>query len=59
MLLVNTATRTIHSYARGEDALLMRRHAEGDTLILDPPGITLAVADMLPLPPEPDPAPEA
>jgi len=54
VLLVNTATRTIHSYARGADALLMRRHGEGDTLILDPPGIALAVADMLPLPPDPE-----
>jgi Uma2 family endonuclease len=57
VLLLNTATRVMHSYARGEDALLMRRHAEGDTLTLDPPGVVLAVADLLP--PSEDTAPEA
>lgn len=59
VLLVDTETRVVHSYARGEDALLMRRHEEGDTLALDPPGIAVAVADMLPLPPAPaEPSPE-
>jgi len=53
VLLVNTKARTVHSYARGEGALLMRRHDEGDTLALHPPGLEVTVADMLPLPPEP------
>lgn len=61
VLLVNTTTRVVNSVARGEDGLILRRHEEGDTLRLDPPGIALAVADLLPLPPEPaqENAPEA
>ena len=57
VLLVNTVTRVVYSYARGEDALILRRHAPGETLTLDPPGIVLAADDLLPLPEEP--APEA
>jgi len=57
VLLVNTTTRIVHSYGRGEDALMLRRHVPGEALTLDPPGITLAVADLLPLYEEP--APEA
>lgn len=61
VLLVNTATRIVHSYARGEDALILRRHGEGDRLTLDPPGIAVAVADLLPLALDPaeEAAPEA
>ncbi len=61
VLLVNTTTRVVNSVARGEDGLILRRHEEEDTLRLDPPGIALAVADLLPLPPEPaqENAPEA
>ena len=36
---------------------MLRRHVPGEALTLDPPGITLAVADLLPLYEEP--APEA
>lgn len=49
VLLVNTQTRVIHSYARGDNALILRRHVEGQALALDPPGITLAVDDLLPV----------
>ena len=55
VLLVNTVTRVVYSYARGEDALILRRHAPGETLTLDPPGIVLAADDLLPLPEEPAP----
>lgn len=54
VLVVNPVTRIVHSYARGEGALILRRHEAGGTLTLDPPGIAVAVADLLP-----PPAPEA
>lgn len=54
VLVVNPATRIVHSYARGEGALILRRHEAGGTLTLDPPGIAVAIADLLP-----PPAPEA
>ncbi len=58
VLVVDTTRRRVRHYARGRgDALSLRFLDEDDALALDPPGIRLTVAEVLP--PRRDPASSA